>query len=76
MGYIYKMTNKVNGKIYIGQTRTSIEERMRKHYSDAKWEKEKLTVNFILNIYNGGIFHHIWSGSSVDQSDGLLNRGS
>lgn len=36
MGYIYKITNLTNNKIYIGQTRTSVSERMRKHYSVAR----------------------------------------
>lgn len=31
MGYIYKIINKVNNKIYIGQTINSIEERWRSH---------------------------------------------
>ena len=31
-GYIYKITNKVNGKSYIGQTRNSVEFRWRQHY--------------------------------------------
>jgi len=43
MGYIYKITNKINGKIYIGQTTTSIKERMRKHIDKAKREQESLT---------------------------------
>lgn len=36
MGYIYKITNKLTGKSYIGQTVTSIPQRMSKHYSHAK----------------------------------------
>ena len=36
MGYIYKITNIVSGKSYIGQTIMSIRERMNKHYSNAK----------------------------------------
>ena len=32
MGYIYKITNQLNQKSYIGQTINSIKERMRKHY--------------------------------------------
>ena len=31
MGYIYKVTNTVNGKMYIGQTRRTIEERWKQH---------------------------------------------
>lgn len=36
MGYIYKITNKINGKIYIGQTRTTLKARMNKHFSKAR----------------------------------------
>lgn len=36
MGYIYKITNQINGKIYIGLTRTSIEERWKNHIKKAK----------------------------------------
>lgn len=36
MGYIYKITNKVNGKIYIGQTMQSVEKRFKEHINAAK----------------------------------------
>ena len=36
MGYIYKITNNVNDKVYIGQTSKTIEERFKKHLSLAK----------------------------------------
>lgn len=36
MGYIYKITNKVNNKVYIGQTIRTIEERYQRHLVEAK----------------------------------------
>lgn len=36
---IYKLTNKINGKIYIGQTIKSFEERLRGHIYDSKYRK-------------------------------------
>jgi len=33
--WIYKITNKLNGKSYIGQTKRSIEQRWRRHINDA-----------------------------------------
>lgn len=35
-GYIYKITNQVNGKVYIGQTRQSVESRWNQHKSKAR----------------------------------------
>ena len=34
MGYIYKIVNKINNKIYIGQTRKNLEERWRQHLNN------------------------------------------
>ena len=36
MGYIYKITNTINNKLYIGQTRKTIEERFQMHIRKAK----------------------------------------
>ena len=36
MAYIYKITNQINGKIYVGKTLTSIEARWKEHIRDAK----------------------------------------
>lgn len=35
MGYIYKITNLINSKAYIGKTTTNIQERFRQHCQDA-----------------------------------------
>ena len=40
MGYIYKVTNMLNGKVYIGQTRRTIRIRWREHIHDA-FDREK-----------------------------------
>ncbi len=42
MGIIYKVTNLINGKVYIGQTCTSLLRRKKSHYDHAR--KYKLTV--------------------------------
>lgn len=36
--YIYKITNRINNKIYIGQTTKKVEQRLNKHISEAKCE--------------------------------------
>ena len=41
MGFIYKVTNDINEKVYIGQTAFSIEERFAEHCKDRLQEKSK-----------------------------------
>lgn len=40
-GFIYKITNDVNNKIYVGKTLTSIENRFKEHKSDYKKRKKE-----------------------------------
>ena len=44
---IYKLTNIVNGKVYIGQTKNSLRKRLISHISQAK-PNTKLLANTIL----------------------------
>ena len=36
MGFIYKITNKINNKIYIGKTTRTVEQRYKEHLADSK----------------------------------------
>ena len=58
MGIIYKVTNQENGKIYIGQTIQTLNERKNKHYYKAR--QEEYTTHFInaLRKYPEEVF--IW----------------
>lgn len=52
MAYIYKITNKVNNKIYVGKTSSTIEERFKEHCSDSKKERcEKRPLYDAMNKY-------------------------
>ena len=51
MGFIYKITNKENQKVYIGQTITSIAIRMNKHYSQANVGKNITGIDAAIRKY-------------------------
>ena len=52
MPYIYKITNKINNKVYIGKTLKTIEERWREHISDySKIRNEKRPLYDAMNKY-------------------------
>ena len=52
MAYIYKITNKINGKSYIGKTNKSIENRFKEHERDAeKRSKEHRPLYSAIKFY-------------------------
>lgn len=50
MPYIYKITNKINNKIYIGKTSSTPEERFKEHIKDSK--KEHLEKRPLYDAFN------------------------
>ena len=62
---IYKITNKVNNKIYIGQTTSSLEERWSSHLSHSKHNKGSIIGNAI-NKYGAENF-------TIEQIDSALS---
>ena len=52
MAYIYKIVNNINGKIYIGKTSNTVEERFKEHIQDSKKERcEKRPLYDAMNKY-------------------------
>lgn len=49
LNYIYKITNLINKKVYIGQTHNSVAYRWSQHVSDALSNKYKQGYNFLLH---------------------------
>lgn len=68
---IYKATNKVNQKIYIGQTAESISIRETKHYSDSKLFNKNCYFNKAIRKYgrNNFIWEEIDSADSFEELD-------
>lgn len=58
MSYIYKITNQINGKIYIGKTNNTIQERFKEHCEDSQKNiKEKRPLYAAMRKY--GIEHFV-----------------
>ena len=52
MSYIYKITNDVNGKIYVGKTNYTIEKRFEEHIKDYQRKRcEKRPLYEAMNKY-------------------------
>ena len=51
MGYIYKITNLINNKIYIGQTINSLKTRMDKHISKAYSKSDVTGIDGAIRKY-------------------------
>ena len=50
-GYIYKIINDVNDKVYIGQTVRTIETRWIQHKSSTKTKSDNLAIHNAMNKY-------------------------
>lgn len=58
MAYIYKITNDINQKVYIGKTEFSIEKRFKEHCKDAfSPTKEKRPLYLAMRKYGNEHFH-------------------
>ena len=71
MGYIYKITNDINDKVYIGKTEFDIEKRFQEHCRDAlKDRNEKRPLYNAMNKY--GIEH--FKIEEIEQCNDIENR--
>lgn len=57
IGYIYLITNKINGKKYVGQTRTTIEERWYRHCLRAQNSKKAIGIDGAIRKYGADNFN-------------------
>lgn len=55
-GYIYKITNLVNGKVYIGQTTKTVLDRWKKHLDAARYGKYQTYLYNAIRKYGVGSF--------------------
>lgn len=57
MNFIYKITNDINGKLYIGKTNRSIETRFQEHINVSKKEYKNRPLYDAMNKYGVDHFH-------------------
>lgn len=55
-GFIYKITNRVNGKVYIGQTRFTVEHRFKQHYKNFNIEHRRQPLYYAFAKYGAENF--------------------
>ena len=67
---IYKVTNKVSGKVYIGQTSKELDERKKAHYKSSRLGSK---TNFHRALSKYGVSHFIWEEVAGCNSKEELN---
>lgn len=73
-GIIYRATNKINGKVYIGQTVRSLAERIYYHYYRADNELEITKTHFINAIRKYGKDNFEWEEIDSAENQAELNE--
>lgn len=75
MGYIYKISNDINDKVYIGQTKKTINYRFKEHIRQAQYEKEgNRPITYFHNAINKYGEEHFFV-NQIEQCDNeLLNE--
>ena len=70
---LYKITNKVNSKVYIGQTNQEPNKRMSKHFYDAKSGRKNVAISSALNKYgkDGFTYEILQYTNSSEDADSL-----
>jgi len=65
---IYKVTNKVNNKVYVGQTIRTLKQRMNEHRSDASLDKYGMPIHRAIKKYgwDNFVWEVVYKGSDID----------
>jgi group I intron endonuclease len=71
---IYKVTNKINNKVYIGQTTLSLDERRKYHYKESRRKNDTTYFHNALNKYHYEDF--VWEilEDNIDNIDTLNEK--
>ena len=72
MGFIYKISNNVNDKVYIGQTQRTLEERWNEHLKNVKYNK--IQTKLYLAIREIGIEHFSFEAIESCDTEEELNQ--